>query len=74
MLGKNLFCESGEEPQQSAWRSSGCLIPGSAQHDVGLGSEQPDLQEVIPVHSRMIETRKSLRFFPTLPTQSIVIP
>lgn len=55
MLGKNNFCESGEEQQQVVWRSCECPIPGSVQHEVGWGSEQPE--EFVPIHSRRVGTR-----------------
>jgi len=40
-----LPCEGGETLAQAAQRSCGCPLPGSAQGQVGQGSEHPGLVE-----------------------------
>jgi len=37
-----------------AQRGGRCLIPGNIQGQVGWGSDQPDLVEDVPAHSRRI--------------------
>lgn len=51
-----LCSEDGEALAQVLQRSCGCQIPGSAQGQVGWGSEQPALMEAVPAHGRGVET------------------
>jgi len=49
--------EGGEALAQVAQRSCGCLLPDSAQSQVGWSSEQPGLVEDVPAHGRGVGTR-----------------
>jgi len=43
MLGKYLYSESGEAPEQVVQRICGCSIPEGIQGQARWGSGQPDL-------------------------------
>ena len=40
---------------QVAWRTCGCLIPGSLPGQAGWGSEQPGVVEGAPAHGKGLE-------------------
>jgi len=52
-----LYYEGGEALAQVAQRSSGCLLPGSVQGQIGQGFEQPGLVEGVFAHGRGVGTR-----------------
>jgi len=66
---KRYMAAAGEPLEQVAWRSCGCLIPGGVQGQAGWGFEQPGLVEGVPVHGKVVGTRRCLR---SLPTQTIL--
>jgi len=47
--------QGGEALAQIAQRGGRCPIPGNIQHQVGRGSEQPDLVADVPAHCRGLD-------------------
>jgi len=50
-----LYSERSETLARAAQRGGRCPIPGNIQGQVGRGSEQPDLVEVVPAHCRGLD-------------------
>ena len=55
------YDEGGEALAQVAQRGCRYPIPGNIQGEVGRGSEQPDLVEDVPAHSRGVGLADLLR-------------